>query len=351
MRFRSITPRRRIALLATSFLAVTGLVGLGIFVTPGPADAADNGAWSVFPTSPPGQFFPRPYFEPLLRPGVPVHDSVTITNKTAQPLNFDLYAADAFNTIQGQFALRLRTDPKRDIGAWIQLPLHNLTLSAHTSVNIPFTINPPADAPPGDHAGGIIAENTVPIVSHNGNINIARIHAVGVRIYARVAGPLEPGLQITALRITSNTGLAGLFGGGVGVTVRYTVVNTGNVRLDPKAVLSLSPLVGGAEHRPAVVPELLPRGSATVSEHFSSVDPFGDLHAHVSVAAAGAQASASSTAWIVPWLLVLVVALLIAGLAFWYRRHRRGGSQTLSEPGDGPQGGEAAPGPREVART
>jgi hypothetical protein len=350
MRSRSIKARRHFVRMAVAFLGLIGVVVVATSVSPGSAHAADNGAWSVLPTSPPGQFFPRPYFEPLLRPGVPVNDKVTITNKTNQPLNFNVYAVDAFNTSQGAFALRLRTDPRRDVGAWIHVPLSNLTLSAHTSVDIPFTITPPADATPGDHAGGIVAENTAPIISHNGNLNIARIHAVGVRVYARVIGPLTPALQITGLRITTKEGASGLFGGPVGASVQYTVVNTGNVRLDPKAVLSLSPLIGGAQHRASVIPELLPRGSATVVEHFSGVEPFVVLHAHVSVTAAFSEASASSSDWVVPWVLVAVVVLLIAGLVFW--RRRRHGRQTSPGSGDGPQGGETAPpGPREAVRT
>src|SRR5262249_56052981 len=114
---RSSVPRytiTRIAVLAAIITAIT--VGLPL-ARPDRASAADNGLWSVFPTTVPtgpGQLA-RPYFQPLLTPGVPVQDSVTITNKTPdQTINFDLYAADAFNTREGGFASRRPTDPKRE---------------------------------------------------------------------------------------------------------------------------------------------------------------------------------------------------------------------------------------------
>lgn len=331
---------------ALAVLAVIAVLGSTIaWLNPGRASAADNGQWSIFPTSSPGQLHARPYFQPLLSPGVPVQDSVTITNKTNAPLNFNVYASDAYNTRDGGFALRLRADPKRDIGAWIHLPVDNITVPPMTAANIPFLIQPPVDATPGDHPGGIIAESTAPNVANNGNVQINQIEAVGVRFYARVRGPLYPALQVTGLSISTSSGVGGLLGGRVNTRIRYTVVNTGNVRLDPTAVLRISPLLGSAAHKSRKLPELLPRGSATVQEQFSGIEPALVLQASVSVSATGAVAAASATDLVIPWLLVAIVVIAAGGTYFWYRRRRR-----RAPPGETGTEPEPKPAPREVAR-
>src|SRR5258708_9503848 len=122
--------------------ALTSFASLGAY-------GADNGLWSIFPTSPTGQRLARPYLEPLMSPGVVVQDSVTISNRTAASMNFNLYAVDAFNTKDGAFALRRNSDPRSDMGSWIHLPTGNLTIPANTAANIPLFIFAPADATPG----------------------------------------------------------------------------------------------------------------------------------------------------------------------------------------------------------
>jgi hypothetical protein len=277
---------------------------------------------------------------------------LTITNQTKRPINFNVYAADAYDTRQGGFALHVRTDPKRDVGAWIQLPLDNLTVPGLTAVKIPFSISPPANATPGDHTGGILAEDTTPTLFRHGALSIAALHAVGVRVYARVAGPLHPSLQVTGVHVDTQEGVGALFGGGVGVTVDYTVVNTGNVRLDSIAHLSVSPLLGADEHATTVIPRLLPRGSATLEQHFSNLVPFVRLRAQVYVVAQRTHASAAATEWVVPWLLLAPAAVLAGGLVWWFRRRRgrRPARDQPPEPG-GHEGGVTDRRPREVTQT
>ncbi|HMG26754.1 MAG TPA: hypothetical protein VKH36_08070 [Acidimicrobiia bacterium] len=317
-------PALRAALLAAIITAIA--VGLPL-ARPYRASAADNGLWSVFPTTAPtepGQLA-RPFFQPLLTPGVPVQDSVTITNKTPdQTINFDLYAADAFNTREGGYASRRPTDPKREMGAWISLAVDNITIPPQRAVDVPFTISPPLDATPGDHAGSIVALNTTPTVSQNGSVATRSIQAVGTRVYGRVAGPLTPRLDVTELQVTSHAGVGGLLGGAVDADVTYRVVNTGNVRLSPTAKTTVSPMIGGATHLKTLrVPELLPRGSAVVHQRVSGVVPVGRLTAHVTVTSPVAKTTASSSTWVVPWLLIVIIALLVLVLWYWRRRRRR----------------------------
>ena len=314
--------RSRSALKSLSTLLALGALAVSVAAfAPARADAADNGRWSVFPTTVASQR-PRTYFQPLLTPGVRVNDSVTITNKTDAPLVLDLYPADAYNTPEGGFASRRRDERQRDMGAWITLSRTNITVAAHGHADVDFTIDPPEDASPGDHTGSIVALDTVGTVNERGAINVRALQAVGARVYGRVAGPLTPRLEVTALSIRASGGVGRLLGGPVDAEVTYKVVNTGNVRLTPQARLRVSPLIGrGVNAEPLMLPEVLPRGSALVHQRVSGVVPVGRLKAELDLASAAPEVRSESTTWVIPWILVIVVIILLAML--WRRSRRR----------------------------
>lgn len=319
----SVTLRSR-SVRALAALAALGAALVGfVWTAPDTAVAADNGQWSVFPTTVGGQLA-RPFFQPLLTPGVAVSDSFTITNKTDEPLNVDLYTADAFNTPEGGYASRPPHAPKRDMAAWINVPATNVTVNPNSAVDVPFTINPPLDATPGDHTGSIVAVNTKPSISRNGSVNVRAIQAVGTRVYGRVAGPLTKSVDVTSMELSTSGGIGALFGGPVDAEVTYKVVNTGNVRLSPKAQLELSPLLGGDKDvKPLALPELLPRGSAIVHQKVSGVWPFGKLTASVKVTSAAAEETASASTLVIPWALLAILVGLLVLLWWWLRRRRQ----------------------------
>lgn len=87
---------------------------LALFLTclTAPAHAADNGSWSVYPAS--SKVAARPYFYLSADPGTTIEDKVVVANKTAQPMTFRLYAADAYNTARdGGFAVRTVKEKQR----------------------------------------------------------------------------------------------------------------------------------------------------------------------------------------------------------------------------------------------
>ncbi len=303
-------------------VALVTTIGLSL-LSPTPAGAADNGQWSIFPTTAPKQLVHRPYFAPLMTPGVAVHDSITVTNETKASLTFQLYAADAFNTNDGGlFALHTLDQPNHDMGRWIHLPVRRLTVAPRSQAIVAFTIDPPANASPGDHPGGIVAVSTQAAVTNRGSLHTRALEGVAVRVYGRVRGPIHPGLAVTNFHITAHGGLAGLVGGGVDTDVSYTIVNTGNVILQSSlAQLSLEPLIGSAAHRSYKIGQLLPGGAVTRHERISGVVPVLYLRGEVTARSAAVVAHGSTWTLVVPWLLLAVIAVL--ALARWYRRRRR----------------------------
>jgi hypothetical protein len=307
-----------------------------------PAWAASNGLWSVSPTTLPGHS-PRAFFQPELTPGKPYVDSVTVANYTADPLTFHLYGADAINTPGGGLSLRRRTDVQEDMGKWITLPYSLLTVPPHTYSVVPFVIVPPRQAVPGDHVGGIVAEETQGTTSRAGSTQITVVQAVGVRVYGRVVGTLQPSLSLRQVSLSVRTSTATQFGGTLRADVGFVVVNTGNTVLSPRTTVVLSTPFGTAARR-TFANQLLPGHSVPFAVTFPGVNAYGHLHASVQVAIAHATETGTATAWALPWALfgVVLVAIVLLFVALRARRRRKAKrpeeSETESEVGATPLG-------------
>jgi hypothetical protein len=275
-----------------------------------PAGAASNGSWSVYPTTLPGGA-PRVVFSPDLVPGKTETDSVTVSNLSGSSLSFDLFAADAFNTPGGGLSLRRQVDPVEGIGAWIRLAHSAVVVPAHASAAIPFVIVVPTNATPGDHVGGIVAEQTTGTPSSQGSVPVNVVQAVGVRVYGRVKGPLVKRLGVAPPHLTIRQSTAALFGASTTAVVTVQVKNRGNVVLTPVAHLKVTGTFATSATQTFSTGPLLP-GEAVTRRFTVSVRTEGQIEAEVSATASGSHASAKTSQWSIPWGLLAVVFLVLA---------------------------------------
>jgi len=311
-----------------------------------PASAANNGRYSVFPATISGNSA-RPFFNYVVNPDSTVKDAVTVTNYTPVSIEFKLFAADAINAQGGGFALNPPNAPKRSVGSWVGLSAEDFTLPPHTLANVPFTIKVPPGLPPGDYAGGIVLQTAQPSIEKRGAFTFEVYQNVGTRMYVRIAGPLHPGLAITKLSVNTH-GWLGLVGGPVDADVTYTVTNTGNQVLNPTTRLSVSPLLGSTVTiPPRIFPSLLPHSSATVTYQLKNQEALLKITADLKVTSRAGVTTASTTTWVIPWLLILALVLLLLFLWWLYRRRHRevGDAEGVADTGDvpgGPDGTDAS---------
>lgn len=318
---RRIRAVRPLAALALAVLAV---------VLPLPA-LADDGAvdWGVR-TADNGNGAARQNFLYALAPGADVADALVIANHDDQPLELQLYAADAYTTEQGQLDVRRPEEASPDAASWIRLDADRVTIPAHGSVEVPFTVRVPANATPGDHLAGILTSLGAP----EGAPGISVDRRLGIRVQLRVEGPLDPALVVEDLALSYGQGL--LAGG---ADVSFTVRNTGNVRLSgPQSVALSGPFgifradIDGV----AALPELLPGESWRVTAHADGVIPALWLGAEVTIAPTPPRGFdtgpllplvvASTGIVAVPWTLVALVLLVAGGAVatvLLLRRRRR----------------------------
>ncbi len=341
------------ALLATSF---------AILAAPAGAWAASNGQWAIEPYNPPGTAAGRSIFDFSANPGQSVTDEATLANLTAKPLSFHLYAADAYNTPKGGgFALRLARQPQHEVGAWVHLPFSQYTLAPRTEVTFPFKLAVPLGVGAGEYAGGIVAESTAPAHQVHGHVRILVHLGVGVRIYLRVLGGIQPGIAVTGVGGANRSGTWAWATGDQKADISFSVANTGNAIVnEAEANVRVVDVLGRtvARLRPVLISALLPGSRASFTEHWAHASIAGPERVDVTVTSLPVQtvglssvrlvARASATFWIVPWTLVLVVLAALALAVAWMRhlrRKRRLEILRLSLALSGPQGAQPAAAP------
>lgn len=269
-------------------------------------------------------------------PGGQLNDHVAVRNYSAQPLTLLIQGTDLGNSASGAITGTPVDQPSKDLGAWIRVPAGDRTLhlAARQTVIVPFSVDVPKNATPGDHFAAVTATLHGSAVSKSGQ-KIDLLQTTGTRIFLRVSGPLRPHLAITNLKVHYDGPLSPVAEGKA--TVTYTVRNDGNVGLGGRQTVYLKGLFGTRASAAKVpqVPLLLPGNS--VKETVTVKGIFPEIHetAHVTVAVlyiAGTQDPpagpfrASHGFAAVPWIVLAIIVILLATLIYrWWRRRPRGG--------------------------
>lgn len=281
--------------------------------------AADDGiSWSVTPADN-RQGDGRANYAYAVDPGERVEDALVVTNRSAAPLALTVYGTDAFTTPSGHLDLLTADEPATGLGTWLAFERGTLDLEPGESAEVPFTLRVPDDAAPGDHSGGVVTALTQTV----GDTALTVDRRLALRVHARVAGALAPGLDISDLSVSTD-GTANPFGT-VTSTVRYRLTNTGTARLVPTETVSVagpggSTWPGGTATASGELMEILPGSTVQRVVQVSGVRPLVRAEASVRVdglvigIGGGGVTSVHDAAsgWAVPWTLLALVLLAVA---------------------------------------
>jgi len=319
---RHSTPRP-VGTRSTGAIATSVLIALGLTLSLGV-----SGAWAVdgsdgiggAPSSNGGVDQERSRFTYQVDPGQVINDEYLVENTGTTAQSVTVYATDAYNADDGTFALLEGSEAPKDVGSWVTFANGtnrvSVALEPGAQQVLPFTVTAPADAKPGDHAGGIVVSALTPA----GQVSVDR--RVAIRLYMRVKGLLQPALTISSIESTYE-GSINPFAGDT--QIRVSLTNAGNVSLGANTVSQVKGIFGislsGLSDQE--IPELLPGSSRTVTLTVSGVGAWVYLNPHVSLIGtidADAlnpgplpTAERDTSFFVVPWgfLILLIVAAVI----------------------------------------
>jgi Bacterial protein of unknown function (DUF916) len=285
--------------------------------------------WGVHPGDAAGQAA-RPNFVFEGAPGDTFSDVLVVDNTSDVNLVLGVYASDAFNTPEGGTDLLSADRDPVDVGSWTTAEQASITVPAGGTVEVPFTVEIPDDAAPGDHTGGIVT--SLRLEGDGDHIDIER--RLGTRIYVRIDGGVEPALTFTDLDVQHHDSWNPFAAGSV--TVRYTVENTGNVRLRATRIARVAGSIGPARTAEAAdMPELLPGNSYELTQEVPGVwpgfgtevevelDPYDPTGAELDPAPVNVVARTEVTIFPVAQVLLLVVLIAVVVALLVRRRGAR----------------------------
>jgi hypothetical protein len=168
-------------------------------------------------------------------PAMQVRNSVRVSNIGAAAGMVSLYPVDAFTSDLSGTSFRPHSAPLRDVGAWTVLSRSIFTLAPGQSAVVPFQVAIPDHVRPGQHVGGIVAENMTVQDATPGNLQIAVQQLTIVAVMVSLPGPQTEALAVSGVGNDQASQFQRLLIG---------LRNTGNMLLQPSGSLKIFDLTG-----------------------------------------------------------------------------------------------------------
>lgn len=255
------------------------------------------------------------------RPASQVRNSVRVINIGSAVGTVNLYPVDAFTADLSGTAFRPRSAPLHEVGAWTILSRSTLTLAPGQSAEVPFQVSIPAQVRPGQHVGGIVAENMTQQAATPGGLQIAVQQLTIVAVMVNLPGPQTEALTATSIRYDDASQFQRLL---------VSLHNTGNLLLQPSGSLKVFNLSGKLlQDLPLKLDTILPQDAIDYPAYIlHRALPFGEYRADLSLTYGHDHALIYSTTFTVspppvaggglPDLVAAQTQQLSGQLSFWH---------------------------------
>ena len=297
-------------------------------VVPTPAGAASPGSPGAGPRRPTAEFGVRPEagatsratgprFDWTIPPGRDASGAIVVSNLSPAPLTVAVYGADLLALGgAGGYAVSQRYQPTHGVGAWIRAS-PTVTVAAGQERSVPFEVEVPPSALPGDYGGAGVVEGP-PTPGEGMSVETRE----AMEVLVRVPGARTTSARLGSLRVRRVDGE---------VLMSAVLRNTGTTAFGYRGEVVLegaSALRISLTTRPAAA-RLLP-GQAVTLEAVWRHPPRRAVvtaRARAEVAPAGGLGRAVEdppvTLSFFPWLVVLLALLALGLLASVSRAARR----------------------------
>jgi hypothetical protein len=279
----------------------------------------------------------RPYFVLTAAPGSVQRDAALVTNTSADPVTLTASVIGALTAKTSGVVYANTGAPSTSTAAWVKPDSSQLTVPAHSSVRVTFTITVPASAQPGDHVAGLSFEP----VMQSGRAGRASTpprqqSVLGIEI--AVPGRAAPRIALDGLALVPGSSAA---------SVVVTLVDSGLRLCQPQLMVDIhhsgllaqsftqplgTILPGDRIAYPFSWPEPLPLGRDELVVSATHCGPPASITGAVMLTRAGpgptvpvviaSKPTSSSSGWRW-WYLVLVAVALLAAVLLGLLAHRR----------------------------
>lgn len=153
--------------------------------------------------------------------GDEINEGIKVINNTGETKTLMLYSADYSPSTDGGFACKQYSETKSEVGAWVEIPLEEVTLAPNSNEVVDFLIKVPEDVSPGEHNGCVLVQEKK-VSTNDAGINLAL--RTGMRVLLTVEGEIIRALRFLSFEVRKNDN------GNYYLTPE--VINEGNVSLD-----------------------------------------------------------------------------------------------------------------------
>ena len=214
-------------------IILTTLLSISIIIIASTSSFADSSGIGGKPANPdPNNPRSESIFVKRVVPGDNVSDNVEVINGSDVSKNILIYSTDSITSSGGAFACAQAVDPIKSVGGWIQLSQKTVTVAPNSKTIVPFNINIPKNAEPGEQDGCIVLqEEKTPTLQ--GGISLS--FRTAIRVAILVNGDIVKNLSAAGLNISFND---------LRLILSPEVKNTGNVSIDTTIETTLKSLFG-----------------------------------------------------------------------------------------------------------
>jgi hypothetical protein len=203
------------------------------------------------------------------------------------------------------------------LAEWIKLDNSEFTIPAEQTVQVPFTISLPQNAPPGSHSAAIQVK-TKSMSNDSGQMKVETSQVVTTLVFLRVEGDVVEDASIREFRTTE-----GVYASPI-ATFELRIENKGNVHVQPQGEIKIYNMWGNERgiipvNRQTLFGDVLRESIRKYTFTWSGDWSVSDMGRYTAIAALaygedGRKTISSETAfWVIPWKILGMIMLVLLG--------------------------------------
>jgi len=146
------------------------------------------------------------YFTFVLGPDTGTDDALVVSNNGSEAISLRLYAADGITSINGSTAFAGLDDIRTNVRSWLLSDASVLQVGPGQAVTMPFHVQVPPGALPGDFVAGWVVEAPPKMGNASGGVAASIVERAGVAVVVRVPGPVRQQLVLGAICLNQESG-------------------------------------------------------------------------------------------------------------------------------------------------